>query len=207
MASGIADSKLQQCLFDIDAIIVNNTVTNTSDPSSSAKHAAQKVSGEVLLETFQISVGAVVFLWLLYEWARRRASSAYNSGVYDDDGGDGASTTTTGGSSVPMLPPELAHDELSLHQGVARNAVTLWVVVDTSDPRKPFVRSQFHERTVVVNAEATTYAKMGEASPETPLGRGRELLRKLSGDEDPEDLIARARGGTRARGVALTSPV
>lgn len=41
----------------------------------------------------------------LFEWAKNRVSSAYHGGVEEDDGG-----------SVPMLPPQLAHGELSLNQ-------------------------------------------------------------------------------------------
>ena len=127
---------------------------------------------------------------VLYEWARLRASSAYNSGVFDGDSEYG----TVGGSSVPMLPPELAHDELSLNEGVERNAVTLWVSLDVSGPA-PVVESEWHERTVIVNSDATTYAKMGAAAPGSPLGDCRDVLRALSGEDAPEDLIAWTRAG------------
>ncbi|KAH8065994.1 hypothetical protein JL722_387 [Aureococcus anophagefferens] len=123
----------------------------------------------------------------LYEWARLRASSAYNSGVFTTD--PDADYATQGGSSVPMLPPELAHDELSLNEGVDRFAVTLWVALDCSGD-KPTVAHEWHERTVIRNGDATTYAKMGLAAPASPLGACRDVLRALSGDEDPEDLIA-----------------
>jgi hypothetical protein len=43
----------------------------------------------------------------LFAWARARASSCYHSGVAADG---------SEGGSVPMLPPELAHGELSLNQ-------------------------------------------------------------------------------------------
>jgi exoribonuclease R len=41
----------------------------------------------------------------LFLWAKERVSSAYHGGVNEDDHG-----------SVPMLPPQLAHGELSLNQ-------------------------------------------------------------------------------------------
>jgi len=118
----------------------------------------------------------------LYEWARARASSAYNSGVYGDD------DVTTGGSSVPMLPPELAHDELSLNQDADRNCVTLWLEIDCAG--EPKVLSEAHELTVARNREKTTYEAMGAADASTDLGAARELLKQLSGDAEPEDLIA-----------------
>lgn len=85
-----------------------------------------------------------------------------------------------------MLPPALAHDELSLNQDVERNAVTLWVAISADGA----VTSEKHERTVIVNKDKTTYAAMGAASSESPLGKCRALLEELSGDADPEDLVA-----------------
>ncbi|KAJ8604109.1 hypothetical protein CTAYLR_001776 [Chrysophaeum taylorii] len=101
----------------------------------------------------------------LFEWARVRGASAYH-----------------GSGSVPMLPPELAHDEFSLNQGVRRNTLTLWLTVE--DGR---VVRRSHERTSVVNADATTYAAFGACSRHE---KARDLLRRLSGREAPEDLIA-----------------
>lgn len=47
----------------------------------------------------------------LFAWAKQRASSAYHGGVREDGEDHG---------SVPMLPPELAHGELSLNQVLRR---------------------------------------------------------------------------------------
>ena len=46
----------------------------------------------------------------LFSWAKERGGSAYHSGVPGEEGQGGP------GGSVPMLPPELAHGELSLNQ-------------------------------------------------------------------------------------------
>ena len=46
----------------------------------------------------------------LFRWAKERGGSAYHSGVAGEEGQGGP------GGSVPMLPPELAHGELSLNQ-------------------------------------------------------------------------------------------
>tara|TARA_B100000780_G_scaffold262423_1_gene215547 strand:- start:147 stop:638 length:492 start_codon:yes stop_codon:yes gene_type:complete len=46
----------------------------------------------------------------LFRWAKERGGSAYHSGVPGEEGQGGP------GGSVPMLPPELAHGELSLNQ-------------------------------------------------------------------------------------------
>jgi len=106
-------------------------------------------------------------------WALQRAASAYNSGVDNE-----------GGSSVPMLPPQLAHDELSLNQDEDRHAVTLWLTIENDA-----VVSARHERTIIRNKDKTTYDAMREAS-DGPLLQLRTLLEKLSQEEDPEDLVA-----------------
>jgi len=111
----------------------------------------------------------------LFEWARQRGASAYNSGIDDSSG-----------SSVPMLPPELAHGEFSLNEGVARNAVTLWLMVDVPTAT---ITSKRHERTRVVNHAAMSYAAFG-ALQGGPLADARELLRRLSKTFEPEDLVA-----------------
>ena len=111
-------------------------------------------------------------------WALERAASAYNSGV------DTGEEYTSGSSSVPMLPPQLAHDELSLNQDVDRNAVTLWLDIENGQ-----VLSKRHERTLIRNKDKTTYQAMGDATS-GPLYNLRKLLTMLSGEEDPEDLIA-----------------
>ena len=80
-----------------------------------------------------------------------------------------------------MLPPQLAHDELSLNEGRPRNAVTLWLeLLDADDLSRIKVGNAWHERTVVVNHDATTYAKMGAALEGSPLCEARDLLRALS---------------------------
>ena len=106
-------------------------------------------------------------------WALQRAASAYNAGV-----------DTEGGSSVPMLPPQLAHDELSLNQDEDRHAVTLWLTIENN-----VVVSARHERTLINNKNKTTYDAMRGAA-DGPLLQLRELLEKLSKEEDPEDLVA-----------------
>jgi hypothetical protein len=83
-----------------------------------------------------------------------------------------------------MLPPQLAHDELSLNQDVDRHAVTLWLTIENDA-----VVSARHERTLINNKNKTTYDAMRGAS-DGPLLQLRELLEKLSKEEDPEDLIA-----------------
>ena len=110
-------------------------------------------------------------------WALQRAASAYNSGVYNNE-------NMEGGSSVPMLPPQLAHDELSLNQDVDRHSVTLWLTIEDDA-----VVSARHERTLIRNRDKTTYDAMRSAS-EGPLLQLRKLLETLSREEDPEDLVA-----------------
>ncbi|KAJ1630729.1 hypothetical protein T492DRAFT_839785 [Pavlovales sp. CCMP2436] len=110
----------------------------------------------------------------LFAWARARASSAYHGGI----GGESES------GSVPMLPPALAHDELSLNQGERRNTLSLFLRVEGTR-----ITSRSHARTVTINRDATTYAKFGAATA-GPLARGRELLRALSGQSEAEELIA-----------------
>jgi len=94
-----------------------------------------------------------------------------------------------------MLPPQLAHDELSLNQDVDRHSVTLWLTIEDDA-----VVSARHERTLIRNRDKTTYDAMRVAS-EGPLRQLRELLEKLSREEDPEDLVAWRRG-VRGRRVA-----
>ncbi|KAJ1448092.1 hypothetical protein M885DRAFT_156967 [Pelagophyceae sp. CCMP2097] len=124
------------------------------------------------LSTASLSIGVGT---ALFEWARQRGASAYNSGIDDSSG-----------SSVPMLPPELAHGEFSLNEGVARNAVTLWLMVDVPTAT---ITSKRHERTRVVNHAAMSYAAFG-ALQGGPLADARELLRRLSKTFEPEDLVA-----------------
>ena len=83
-----------------------------------------------------------------------------------------------------MLPPQLAHDELSLNQDVDRHSVTLWLTIENDA-----VVSARHERTLIRNRDKTTYDAMRVAS-EGPLRQLRELLATLSREEDPEDLVA-----------------
>lgn len=162
----------------------------------------------------------------LFRWAQDRASSAYHSGI-DADNEDGHSDNDAHKSldyshgSIPMLPPDLAHGMLSLNQDEPRNAVTLWMVVDEDtgaivhdyyavDSTKatfPMAAKYKHERTVIVNGNATTYDAL--RAPDTATERGafmwrvRNLLVKMSAvpdgtndvggcdfSSDPEDLVA-----------------
>ena len=63
---------------------------------------------------------------VLFGWASTRGGSAYHGGLEDGE---------HHGGSVPMMPPELAHDELSLNQGVPRPALSLFL--DVRDGGKP----------------------------------------------------------------------
>ena len=93
----------------------------------------------------------------LFDWAFQRASSAYHRGIVGDYVATAADGTVSGqgaareshdftaegsdrksleaidpslrGGSVPMLPPDLAHGTLSLNEGVARNALSLFLVI------------------------------------------------------------------------------
>ena len=93
-----------------------------------------------------------------------------------------------------MLPPELAHGALSLNQGEARNAVTLWMVEaeDTGAIREdyyassspapttfPMAATYKHERTAIVNGNATTYDAL-RTTDDAFLVRVRSLLVKMS---------------------------
>ena len=89
----------------------------------------------------------------LFQWALQRGGSAYHSGLVmqEDAKTEGEAPKSYEGGSVPMLPTELAHDELSLNQGVPRNALSLFLEV-----RDGKVTSMSHQRTRIVNANATT---------------------------------------------------
>lgn len=75
----------------------------------------------------------------LFEWAFTRAASAYHGGIVGGmpaGGGAGvpnvpenADDASLCGGSVPMLPPELAHGSFSLNEGVARDALSLFLTV------------------------------------------------------------------------------
>jgi len=111
----------------------------------------------------------------LFEWARARASSAYHHGPSDDG---------VGGGSVPMMPPQLAHGALSLNEGQARPAVTLWLHVELG-----CIVKREHARTLIVNTSATTYTLFAaDEEPDTVRARG--LLQMLSGATLAEDLVA-----------------
>ena len=75
------------------------------------------------MPVFRVQAAHVEGDSLLFDWAYRRASSAYHSGV----GGEWADGL--GGGSVPMLPTELAHGSLSLNQGQRRSALSLFLEV------------------------------------------------------------------------------
>ena len=110
----------------------------------------------------------------LFAWAFGRASSCYHGGV----DGEGP------GGSVPMLPPELAHGELSLNEGARRNALSVFLRIDGGA-----VVECWHAQTSLINNNATTYAAFGQDA--TPYGRAaRALLRRLSGEHEPEELVA-----------------
>lgn len=115
----------------------------------------------------------------LYSWARSRGASAYHTGTGSGEPGE------TGGS-VPMLPHELAHDVLSLNEGVERNALSLFLEVG-ADART--VTNRWHARTRLRNTNATSYAKFG-ADGATGATAARNLLRALSREYQPEDLVA-----------------
>ena len=114
----------------------------------------------------------------LFLWARERGGSAYHSGV----GGEEAQ----GGGSVPMLPPELAHGELSLNEGVPRNAVSLFLEVDEQGQ----VTRRWHARTRIVNDEATSYDAFDGDEENALFVAGRQLLRKLSGADEADEMVA-----------------
>lgn len=103
----------------------------------------------------------------LFEWARNRGGSAYSSGA-----------------SVPMLPPQLAHDLLSLNQDVERPALSLFLTIENGK-----VVGAAHERTVVNNFKATSYADFAQSSDEY-LVACRNILKILSDESEPEDLVA-----------------
>ena len=110
----------------------------------------------------------------LFAWAFGRASSCYHGGV----DGEGP------GGSVPMLPPELAHGELSLNEGARRNALSVFLRIEGGA-----VVECWHAQTSLINNNATTYAAFGQDA--TPYGRAaRALLRRLSGEHEPEELVA-----------------
>mmetsp|Transcript_15421 Transcript_15421/g.23190 ORF Transcript_15421/g.23190 Transcript_15421/m.23190 type:complete len:1435 (-) Transcript_15421:1365-5669(-) len=107
---------------------------------------------------------------VLFSWAQERASSAYSME-----------------HSVPMLPPELAHDELSLNQGVERNAISLFLEIG---PNLEILNKR-HARTIIINNDATTYARFGDDELQDEyLVECRTLLRALSNQFDAEDLVA-----------------
>ncbi|KAL3906858.1 MAG: hypothetical protein SGPRY_010390 [Prymnesium sp.] len=111
----------------------------------------------------------------LFQWAAERCASTYHSGITDE-----------GGGSVPMLPPQLAHDELSLNEGVDRCAISLFLTIEDTT-----ITSRRHARTLLCNRHATNYAAFGEdPPPHQSEASARTLLRSLSGQHDPEDLVA-----------------
>lgn len=103
----------------------------------------------------------------LFEWSRDRGASAYDAS-----------------GSVPMLPPQLAHDELSLNEGMPRNALTLWLHVHNGA-----IVAARHERTRITNSLATTYSNFASTS-DVYLSECRTMLQTLSGEVEPEELIA-----------------
>ena len=133
----------------------------------------------------------------LFAWAAERASSCYHSGINEEE--------RTRGGSIPMLPHQLAHDELSLNAGVARNALSLFLVL-SADGRAVLHRA--HARTRLVNKHATNYAAFGQnaaappaegaaaaASPPEAATRAAEaaaarILSALAGLAEPEELVA-----------------
>lgn len=134
----------------------------------------------------------------LYAWAQVRVASAYHGGIGDDEG--------QRGGSVPMMPPQLAHDELSLNQGVPRNAVSLFLLLTSADAQ---VLGRAHARTRLVNGRATSYGKFGQTAKDVAAGAHRaaevpaeevalreceaaaaRLLSAISGHVEPEELVA-----------------
>ena len=137
----------------------------------------------------------------LFAWAAARCASCYHSGIGDAD--------AQRGGSVPMLPPALAHDELSLNQGTARNAVSLFLVIDAKGQGTICART--HARTRLVNGHATNYAAFAANAARVAAGQGEapggdddaeaaglraceaaaaRLLTTLSGVSEPEELVA-----------------
>lgn len=112
----------------------------------------------------------------LFAWAWSRSGSAYHHGIGGDD--------PVEGGSVPMLPVSLAHEELSLTQGVPRNAVSLFLRVE-----KGAIVTKSLVRTSIVNRNATTYAAFAR-DPTPPMARARSLLQELSHADHAEDLVA-----------------
>ena len=134
----------------------------------------------------------------LYAWAATRCASAYHGGIGEEEG--------QRGGSVPMMPPQLAHDELSLNEGVPRNSVSLFLLLA---PSEGLILGRVHARTRLINGRASTYAKFGatarqvaegnltaeELAPEERAKRECEaaafrLLCDLSGQSEAEELVA-----------------
>lgn len=83
-----------------------------------------------------------------------------------------------------MMPPQLAHGALSLNEGQARPAVTLWLYVEMG-----CIVKREHARTLIVNRCATTYTLFA-ADEEGDTTRARGMLQMLSGASMAEDLVA-----------------
>ena len=115
----------------------------------------------------------------LMKWAERRGASAYSGGFGQ-----------VPPRSVPMLPPLLSHEELSLKQDVPRYALTLWLTIEKAQDGSYLVINQRHSSTLIINKLKTTYEHFQNVTDDLNLVQCRNLLQNLSNTSDSHEWIA-----------------